>query len=366
MVNKKKQENVITYVFSNSKRSSMMENREHYSEEFFYGYYSMKDQYRTNIVEFKKKSNIFFLVDKLIGKFTNMPIFFSYVVNLSNLKTFNSSTHIIFTNQRAAIACLPLLLILRIANNPKVVVFNMGILDKNINYLDKFITYLLLAFSDNFINLGTGENKLMLSKYSQFKKKIKHVPFPVDLKFWKNNNLPKEFIIFVGNDSNRDFEFLKLLVSNLKQYNFVILTNSNIRNDKLILSLKNVEIISGEFGSQNFTDNDLNSLYNKASLSIIPLQNGIQPSGQSVAQQSLAVGTPVLITETPGFWTNLFVVDEGIYLIDENKVKKWSKKIEEILSKNGNPVSIKNLEILKSNFSVEKFNKTLECLLFDS
>ena len=75
---------------------------------------------------------------------------------------------------------------------------------------------------------------------------------------------------------------------------------------------------------------------------------------------------PVLITETPGFWTNLFVVDEGIYLIDENNVKKWSKKIEEILSKNGNPVSIKNLEIQKSNFSVEKFNKTLECLLFDS
>ena len=155
-----------------------------------------------------------------------------------------------------------------------------------------------------------------------------------------------------------------MLVSNLKQYNFVILTNSNIRNDKLILSLKNVEIISGEFGSQNFTDNDLNFLQ-QSSLSIIPLQNGIQP-GQSVAQQSLAVGTPVLITETPGFWTNLFVVDEGIYLIDENKVKKWSKKIEEILSKNGNPVSIKNLEILKSNFSVEKFNKTLECLLFDS
>ena len=82
----------------------------------------------------------------------------------------------------------------------------MGILDKNINFLDKFITYLLLAFSDNFINLGTGENKLMLSKYSQFEKKIKHVPFPVDLKFWKNINLSKEYIIFVGND-NRDFEF---------------------------------------------------------------------------------------------------------------------------------------------------------------
>jgi len=137
------------------------------------------------------------------------------------------------------------------------------------------------------------------------------------------------------------------------------------KNDNSILSLKNVEIISGEFGSQNFTDKDLNTLYNKASLSIIPLISGIQPSGQSVAQQSLAVGVPVLITKTDGFWTDLFTIDEGIYMVDENHINTWTKKIEEILSKKNNQISNESQEIIKSNFSVEKFNKTLESLIID-
>ena len=37
-------------------------------------------------------------------------------------------------------------------------------------------------------------------------------------------------------------------------------------------------------------------------MTIIPLKNSIQPSGQSVALQSMACGTPVVITETFGFW----------------------------------------------------------------
>ena len=365
MKNKKIKDIVITYVFSNSKRSSMMENKGEYSEEFFYGYYSLKDQYKTNLVEFSEKGNILYIVDKLISKFSNMPIFFSFVTNIKNFKIFLSSTHIIMSNQRVAIACVPLLLILKIVNNPKVVVFNMGILDKNINYLDKFITFLLLSLSYKFINLGVGENKLMINKYPKFKNKIMHLPFPVDLQFWKNTNKSKQYIIFVGNDSNRDYEFLKKLVSNLKQYNFLLLTNSNIKNDKSVLSLKNVEIISGEFGSQNITDKDLNTFYNKASLSIIPLINGIQPSGQSVAQQSLAVGVPVLITKTEGFWTDLFTIDEGIYMVDENNINTWTKKIEEILSKKNNQISNESQEIMKSNFSVEKFNKNLESLIID-
>ncbi len=366
MKNNNDQDIEITYVFSNSKRSSMIENKEHYSEEFFYGYFSMRDQYKTNLIEFSDKKNIFFLFDKLIMKFTNMPIFFSFVINFKNLKTFISSTHIILTNQRAAIACLPLLLISRFINKPKIIIFNMGILEKNINTLDKIITNLLLNISYKFINLGLGENRLMLDKYSKYKKKIIHVPFPVDLKFWKNLEKSKKYIIFVGNDSNRDFNFLKKLISDLKQYNFLVLTNAEIKNDKSILNLKNVEVKSGEFASKDLTDKDLNALYSKALISIIPLISGIQPSGQSVAQQSLAVGIPVLITETPGFWTDQFVVNEGIYLVDENKIDKWSKKIEEILKRENNSISSKNKEILKKYFSVEKFNKNLESLIFDN
>ena len=93
MINKKDQDIEITYVFSNSKRSSMIKNKEYYSEEFFYGYFSMKDRYKTNLIEFSDKNNNFFLFDKLIMKFTNMPIFFSFVINFKKYKVYkNTST----------------------------------------------------------------------------------------------------------------------------------------------------------------------------------------------------------------------------------------------------------------------------------
>ena len=79
----------------------------------------------------------------------------------------------------------------------------------------------------------------------------------------------------------------------------------------------------------------------------------------------MAVGVPVLITKTDGFWTDLFTIDEGIYMVDENHINTWTKKIEEILSKKNNQISNESLEIIKSNFSVEKFNKTLESLIID-
>ena len=44
------------------------------------------------------------------------------------------------------------------------------------------------------------------------------------------------------------------------------------------------------------------TLYHDADLTIIPLIDTLQPSGQSVALQSIVCGTPVLITKTSGFW----------------------------------------------------------------
>ena len=53
----------------------------------------------------------------------------------------------------------------------------------------------------------------------------------------------------------------------------------------------------------NFIQNPANmEVYKKSGLTIIPLKNSYQPSGQSVTLQSMAVGTPVMITKTDGFW----------------------------------------------------------------
>ena len=60
----------------------------------------------------------------------------------------------------------------------------------------------------------------------------------------------------------------------------------------------------------NKLSDDAIKICTKAYLTIIPLNNTLQPSGQSVALQSMSVGTPVLITKTIGFWdkTNMKMI----------------------------------------------------------
>ena len=52
--------------------------------------------------------------------------------------------------------------------------------------------------------------------------------------------LSKDYILFIGNDLNRDYEFLKELVRNMEDYNFVFLTSRLNEDD---INSKNVEIL---------------------------------------------------------------------------------------------------------------------------
>ena len=58
--------------------------------------------------------------------------------------------------------------------------------------------------------MGKGEFDVASKMYSKNKKKFKFIPFGVDTKFWNDdqetfNNNNKEFILFIGNDSKREF-----------------------------------------------------------------------------------------------------------------------------------------------------------------
>ena len=104
-------------------------------------------------------------------------------------------------------------------------------------------------------------------------------------KFSKRKN-----ILFVGNDGFRDYERRKLSKL-LEDFNFVYVSE-NINESNL--NNKNSDIKNGSWGEPYLTDIDLKIEY-QAFLTIIPLRNSLQPSGQSVTLQSIACGTPVLI-----------------------------------------------------------------------
>ena len=79
------------------------------------------------------------------------------------------------------------------------------------------------------------------------------------------------------------------------------------------------------------TDSELREIYNNARLTIIPLKESSQPSGQSVALQSMSVGVPVLISKTAGFWDEeIFENNTHLFFQNDNNPSSWSKNIEDL------------------------------------
>ena len=108
--------------------------------------------------------------------------------------------------------------------------------------------------------------------------------------------------------------------------------------------------------------------YQKAFLTIIPLKNSLQPSGQSVSLQSIACGTPVLITKTEGFWDNKgFIDSENIHFAKTNNPLLWKDKILEIFNMSNQDyenISKNGRNLIVKNYSLDKFSQQIEEILF--
>ena len=104
----------------------------------------------------------------------------------------------------------------------------------------------------------------------------------------------------------------------------------------------NSKVYNGSWGENSISDSELSDLYNESYMTIVPLKNSLQPSGQSVTLQSMACGTPVIISKTEGFWDNENLNhNENIVFTNENNglntiktkydLNKFSQLIEKIL-----------------------------------
>ena len=63
------------------------------------------------------------------------------------------------------------------------------------------------------------------------------------------------------------------------------------------------------------------------------MKRSTQPSGQSVALQSMSIGVPVMITDTEGFWDHKsFNNNQELFLIKENNLELWASKIRLVFS----------------------------------
>mgnify|MGYP001186900588 FL=1 len=368
----------VTIVFV-SGRKDRLSSKDPMSKEFFYSYHYLKEIVENiEIVEFNSNQNskaikwILSIFDKTLRKITRLPIFMHEIINKESLNKFKKSTHLIFSNDRIACSLIPVLIYYKISRKKiNTTFFALGAFNENSNnkivlLLKRIFLKILISVVDNIVFLGEGEYKDTKQKYKKHHNKFNFFPFCVDNQFWSSDEInmsQKEGILFVGNDGKRDFEKVVKISKALPNYKFIFVS-SRINQDDVLND--NVTLIKGHWNYNLMSDTDLKKLYQKSKITIIPLVESLQPSGQSVALQSMSVGTPVVISKTKGFWDfSKFSNMKNIILMENNNLDNWVKTIDLLYKDETTLLNIAKeaKNNVQEEFDISIFNKNLSNLI---
>ncbi len=360
----------IIYIFGPG-RKEKLNDVDIKAKEFFYGFHYLSTKNNIEIIEANKNkdniSGVRFLLnlyDRIIVKLTSFPSYSIELISIANKKKLKNFEKRIFTTDALFVSVLPIVLIEKLFfRRNKNLVITMGLFGKKPkNIINKTFDWLfirLVIFSANkFLFLGEGEFNFAKNNYPKVVDKFTYLPFCVDTEFWsprQENN--KKGVLFVGNDGKRDYELFLKIVNSMQDVNFTAITNFKI--DK---QFSNLNIVKGSWSEHFLSDNQMKDYYLNSELTIIPLKDSLQPSGQSVGMQSLSCGTPILVTETDGFWGDEnFKNNLGINFVSKNSTNSWVDSIYKILeNKSKNNI---NVDYLNKNFDISIFNKKLENIL---
>ena len=137
---------------------------------------------------------------------------------------------------------------------------------------------------------------------------------------------------------------------------FIIISNKINENQ---FTSNNFNLIKSDWKTNKLSDSELKEIMQNVDISIIPIKDATtQPSGQSVALQSMAMGIPVMINSFEGFWDNeLLVHEKNIYLVEDNTINNWINEIK-LLSNNKdlkNILSINGRKTIEDKLNLENF-----------
>jgi glycosyltransferase involved in cell wall biosynthesis len=131
----------------------------------------------------------------------------------------------------------------------------------------------------------------------------------------------------VGNDGRRDYATLVAAAAGLGAP--VKIVTARALPQPLPA---NVEHLCGSWHAPAVTDAELRELYRRALAVVVPLEDAIQPSGQSVALQAMACGRPVVLTRTRGLWTGAEFLDgRDLLLVETGSPEALRQAIRRLL-----------------------------------
>jgi len=358
----------ITYVFAGNRRNRYLdENYE--AKEFFYGLHNFSsEEYNLEIIEPNNNKflsrRLTLLIDKFFKKVINLPVYMSDFITIKNLKILFKTDKLILINETTFCSLAPALLIIGIFKKIDTYVFVMGLYSKKLRFSRlQFLHFFFIRVFNKTVKklmfLGDGELRRAKSIHPKNIDKFLLFPFSVDTDFWshqKNSKALKSgYILFVGNDSNRDPETFLKIVKELDYIEFKAVTNISSILDA---DFKNLTVHKGSYGSSDLSDSELRDIYSNAKLVILPLKNSNQPSGQSVTLQAMSCGKPVMISKTDGFWEEeKFINNREIFFVSNNQVTDWVKNIKTIYNdeKSLKKIEKNALELVRNNYNLDIF-----------
>ena len=366
--------NKLTYVFGHGRLEKIINNN-YEAREFFYSYFHFdKLSKKIEIVEMLPEKEsvhgsklILRFIDKVFRKISNLPFYFCEIVSFKNFKTIFNSEKVLITNDRLAISLLPIIIFCRLFSKTEFYVIIMGLYGKNRdNQFVRIIQKLIISLLENQITklvfLGKGElDYAKIVSTNKKKSKFIFLPFSIDYEFWSEGRLNYENsnqILFIGNDGNRDYDFVQKVAKELPQFTFLFISK-NLDQESLT---NNSQLVKGSWNNYELTDLELKNIYKNSFAVILPLKDSYQPSGQSVSLQAMACGVPVIITKTKGFWDyKNFIDQKHIIFCKDNDISEWK---EAILNLKQNKILHETItenakKLVKEFYNLEVFHKKL-------
>lgn len=207
------------------------------------------------------------------------------------------------------------------------IAIHCGIANHPLRPRRRMINSLLLRRSWTML-YGEGEVEPVKRMFSVAKDRVRVNQFGVDTNFWRPDwHLKGDYILAVGNDIRRDYALLLQLARRMGE-RFVVVTRQNLGELP-----PNVEQIRGDWHSQALSDAGLRKLYQEAMLVVTPLQDSVQPSGQSVCLQAMACGKPVVLTKTSGLWSQEIMRDgENVFLVPPGDLEALHQAVSQLIA----------------------------------
>lgn len=359
----------ISYVFKSGRLQRLGRDIQ-YPTEFYYSLEYFQNKYpNLNIIEDTDALNKkYIFIDKILQK-TKLPIYLSKIKNKENLNIIKNSDIVFSTNPGLAITLSPFIKRYKKKKKIKFVTINSGIFT-NIygskigeGKLKNFFVTMFLKVIDVIIFTSKSEYRVISNLYKDFNGKFLHQSFSIDTDFWNTPKVKSEYkngVMFIGNDGNRDFSKVIAIANNLPDIEFKFVTNQIDESERLG---KNITLIKGDWNKNILTDLEMKDLYKNSRLVFLPIKDQLVASGQSVAMQSMAMGTPVIISKTVGFWDyENFIDNKNIFLLEDESINSWVNRINEIYNNFGllDEVSKNGHDLILNKFNLNVFNHKLE------